>query len=495
MIRSRVLLALLAGAAIAASPSPGTMEHEHEPVPASPEPLSQATGAGPLQAMIDSAYPGDMLHIPAGTYDGPIVIDKELMLHPMGEVIIDGGGQGSVVTVTAPGTFVHGITVQHSGRGPVGQPAGISIEASDVTVEDSLVRTSYIGIAVRGTSGAVIDGNSVIGDAHAAIADEGHAMGGSTMGGRQATTRGDGISLWNATDARVTDNVVDGVRDGVYLSYGDGITVEGNTVRNSRYAMHDMFALHLTIRDNVFRDSLSGLILMYGGPVTLDHNAMVANRSASTGFGLLIKDADQVTSTDNTISDNRVGIHVENGGAPSPDVAHIQGNTIALNEVGIELDPSSRAAFSGNAIAENTVPVLFIGEAQVIGVTWTIDGIGNYWNMYQGYDADGDGIGDIAFEHPGTVEKLVRNHDQLAALAGGPGFTLLGRLESRWNPTRPAIVDDAPMMRPDPPAVRLSTPGDRQTGFGIAAAVVLIACIAVIIRARRPRIPRVEVST
>lgn len=515
----RPLLALLAVAAITAAGQPGP--EQQPPTPAPPVPLSQATGVGTLQSMMDAALPGATVHIPPGIYPGALVIDRPITLHAMGAVVVDGRGVGSVITITAPGVTLDGLTVQDSGLGPIGQPAGIAIEADDATIRNSTVRQSYIGIAVRGVAGSVIEHNTVLGDAvslpagdggHAASSGESEPMrampgmmstgpdgvasaptqptedeAGHVMGGAQATTRGDGISLWNATDAQVLDNTVLGVRDGIYFSYGTHLLAQGNTVTQSRYAMHDMYALDLTIRSNTLGDSLSGLILMYGGPVVLQRNALIQNRSPSTGYGLLIKDADQVMADGNTIADNRVGIHMENGGARLTNAARLRWNTIGMNEVGIELAPASRAAFGSNTIAANTIPVLFDGDEHSAAVAWSIDGRGNYWGDYQGYDRNGDGIGDIAYEHPGMVERIVGRNSDLAVFASGPGFTLLGRLDSRWHGARAAVVDDAPLMRPIHPALNLSSIAGRPLWFPLAAFGLLVLCALLISRARRPR--------
>jgi len=54
-----------------------------------------------LEEQIDRARPGDTLIIDGGTYRENVVIDKPLVLKGRNWPVIDGGGDGDVVTITA----------------------------------------------------------------------------------------------------------------------------------------------------------------------------------------------------------------------------------------------------------------------------------------------------------------------------------------------------------------------------------------------------------
>ena len=60
--------------------------------------------------------PGDTVVLVPGLYHGPIVIERPVTLEgePPGAVV-DGGGQGNVITVAAPDVVIRGLTIRNSG--------------------------------------------------------------------------------------------------------------------------------------------------------------------------------------------------------------------------------------------------------------------------------------------------------------------------------------------------------------------------------------------
>ena len=60
--------------------------------------VAMAEGLPSFQALVDRAEPNSVLSPPAGTYSGPVVVDKPLEIDGRGEVTIDAGGKGSVIS-------------------------------------------------------------------------------------------------------------------------------------------------------------------------------------------------------------------------------------------------------------------------------------------------------------------------------------------------------------------------------------------------------------
>ncbi|HXF74416.1 MAG TPA: NosD domain-containing protein, partial [Actinomycetota bacterium] len=447
--------------------------------------------ASDLRAMIEAAAPGATVRVPAARYLGAVVVDRRVSLEAEPGTTLDGGGVGSVVTILAPGVSLRGFRIQGSGPGPVGEPSGVLVEAArDVRLEDLTIVGTYLGITVRGTRGVRIEGVRIRGRADAGIVGEEHAISEEAAGapehphgdgahappvppGGSRGPRGDGIWLWNAEDAVVADTRIEGTRDGIYLSYGERIRLEGNAISDARYGIHDMYARDLAIRGNVLRGNLSGCVLMYGGPVLVEGNAIAESGSPSTGVGVLVKDAGDVVVRGNAILDDRVAVHVDDAGRTGGAPARIEGNLIAANQVGVVLYPSARPVFTGNAFVENAAQVV-LGGAGEARATWSEAGVGNHWSDYQGADADGDGVGDVPYVQGGRVSALVARAPVLLALASGPALRLVEAVEERWAPQEPLVVDPAPLLRP----VRPRVPPLARAGSGspiLAGAGLLLA--------------------
>ena len=127
----------------------------------------------------------------------------------------------------------------------------------------------------------------------------------------------------------------------MYVSYGRHTTLEGNRIVDSRYAVHDMYAGDLMVRGNDLVGNLSGLVLMYGGPVTVAANTITESGSPSTGFGVLVKDVGSVTIEGNVIADNRIGVQTDDAGRTGGEPTILRANTIAMNAIGLMLRPST----------------------------------------------------------------------------------------------------------------------------------------------------------
>lgn len=461
-------------------------------------PLVPASGSQPvrdaaeIQARIDAASPGATIVVEPGVYRGHLVVDKAVALRGEGRPLIDGGGEGSVITVTGDGAVVEGLEVRGSGAGPVGAPAGIRVEADGVLVRGNVIRDSYLGIAAYGAEGLKVVGNRIQGRARATVGDEAHAVSPDEHpeghpGSGAGDLRGDGISLWDVEGGIVRGNVIEHVRDGVYLSYGSRILVDRTVVRSSRYAVHSMFAADLTVVECSFDGNLSGVVLMYGGPALLLRNGIRDSTSASTGLGVLLKDVAGADVVENVIVGNRVGIQVDGPLGTSGVELRVRGNTVALNRFGVALFPSAEVTFSRNSFVENGVQVVAAGAGGGRNSTWYDDGLGNLWSDYRGYDLTGEGLGDVPYVGGGSVERLLVRAPVLEALASGPALQLLRAVEDRWVERRPIVEDPLPLMSPVSPPLASGPRGLLAPALLGAGGLALTAlALAVLRAARRP---------
>lgn len=459
---------------------------------------AQRRGAD-LAARLATARDGDTVAIASGTYRGNFVVPAAVHLVGEGRPVLDGGGAGTVLTLTktAKGASVKGLRLVGTGPGPTGTPTGLRVESDDAVVEDVEVADSYMGIQVVGANGVHVRGSSIEGFAQGGVEGELHATGGEAdltgidrggSGSTPQTMRGDAITLANTTGAVLEDNDIEHARDGVYMTFASDTVIRHNRVHNSRYAIHAMYADHLTSEDNYFAGNLAGSILMYGGPFELTRNTIIESKSPATGFGIVLKDGAGATITDNVIASNRVGIKVDNGGATglSSAPASVRANTIGMNQVGIEVMSSARAVFSENSLVENTVQVVVDGKAP--DVTWSLDGAGNYWSSYKGYDASGDGIGDVAYIQGGSIANILTKSPVMMSLASGPAFRILQAVEDRWAPEHPVARDDFPLMSRRSPAVDESLrPSSAPGWFGVSGLLLALGSGAALVLARRPR--------
>jgi nitrous oxidase accessory protein len=449
--------------------------------------VAPAGATGDLQAMLDAAVPGSTVTVPAGTHTGNFTIDAPITLVGAPGAVLDGQGEGSVLTVAAPDVEVSGILVRGSERFPVGAPSGILVKRGGhrAYLHDLEVQDSYMGITVQRARDVVIErvtvrGSGIISGELHAVSDVATDAGGE---GEPTKLRGDGIWLFDSERTIVRDSVIETVRDGVQLTYGSGCVIEGVRVSDSRYGLHDMYAADAAFRGNDLSGNLSGIVLMYGGPVAVEANTITENGSPSTGFGVLVKDAGGVLLRDNVIADNRVAVHIDDAGRTGGEPARLVRNTVAVNQIGVLLFPSADAWFTDNGFVENTTQVALGGTGRTQAV-WTVDGVGNYWSDYGGFDAGGDGTGDLAYSRSGRTSQLIAEDPVLLALASGPAFRLLSAVEERWAPAEPLVLDDAPLTELSSPPLAAERIGPRAP-LWIPGLALTLGCGWLLVRARR----------
>ncbi len=358
-------------------------------IPADATRVCESCDVTDLQAAIDSANEGDTIVVEGGTFAGPIEIAKPLSLIGTGGATIDGHDEGTVVLITAPDVTLQGFTIRNSGSSFDKEDSGIYVDRGDRSrILDNEILDTLFGVNVAQSPEIVISGNHIVGKD-------------VDMG-----VRGDGIKVWYSHETEITHNHVERSRD-LLVWYSNHVAVNDNLVVDGRYGFHFMNSDDGESSRNQLIDNSVGIYLMYGKRFAIHDNLLQGSRGPS-GHGLGLKEIDGVDVAGNIIHDNRIGVYIDTSPLSYDVYNTFDTNLIAYNDIGLGLLPSStRNIFTRNSMVDNLEQVAVLGGGPLGENTWSVDGIGNFWSDYAGYDADGDGIGDVAFQNRQLSEQLM----------------------------------------------------------------------------------------
>ena len=425
---------------------------------------------GSIAAALAVARDGDVVAVPPGVHHEHVVLDKAVHLVGRPGAVVDGGGEGTVLRISASGAEVRGLTLRDSGSGYDAEDSGIRIDhAADVRIVDTRVEDTLFGIFVVQGDRCRIEGTTVVGK------DLPHVR------------RGDGIRLWYSSGCVLTGNRVERSRD-VIVWYSSGTRAEDNVVRTSRYGLHYMYSNDNVFRRNRFEDNQVGAAIMYSRGIELTENAFSFSNGPSA-YGLLLKDADDVFIVGNRFVHNATGLFFDGAPQSRGGRVDVRGNLIARGDVGIALQPASRGIrFWENSLIGNRTQVEVMGGGSAEGNDWSVGGRGNYWSDALVYDADGDGLSELPHRLESTYEDLAARYPALAFYAGTAGADAIdtaARLFPIFAP-RPRLADMHPLARPVLTAWTADRDERRRApGLAVAGGVLLALVAATLAGARR----------
>jgi nitrous oxidase accessory protein len=431
-------------------------------MPARAERLAVSAGDNP-QDVVDVATDGDVVVLRRGEHRGPLRITRRLTVEgEMGAVLV-GPGQGSVVTVSAPGALVRGLTIRGSGTNLERMDAGVFVEQSAVgaIVEANRIEGNLYGIYLHGAAHSVARGNTIVGIREGRVNEAGN-----------------GISVWNAPGAKVLDNSVRFGRDGIYVITSKRNVFSGNHFQDVRFAIHYMYTNDSEITDNVSVNNAVGFAMMFSSRLKITGN--VSDGDRDHGFLFNYANASQISGNSVigriqsaerwNIAGGRAKDDKEHG-LPTPDASEVaQGsdarpgptkcvfiynanqnrfrdNWFEGCEIGIHFTAGSeRNEMVGNAFIKNRNQVKYVSTRYL---DWSKDGRGNYWSDNPAFDLNGDGLGDSAYRPNDLVDKVLWTAPQAKVLMNSPAVQVIRWAQAQFPALLPGgVVDSRPLMAP-----------------------------------------------
>ena len=336
--------------------------------------------SNPLQEAIDRADAGSRLELPAGDFHGNIVIDKPLVIDGVDpkKTRIVGDGNGTVVTIRSDYVTLKNVTILHSGSEHEKVDAGISVsEARHVRIENCRIDDCLFGIDL-----AQVHDSAVV---HNWIRSKPFTLG----------LRGDAVRLWYSNDNNISHNHITRSRDMV-VWYSHGNTIAHNYGEYSRYSLHFMYAGRNSVLYNHYRHNSVGIFFMYSRDTEAVGN-VIESSIGTTGMGIGLKDASNFTLKNNTIIYCAQGLYIDRSPFQPDQRNRIVGNRILYNSEGIHFHSLSIANdIEGNIFKGNIDNV--IDDEPLLNHSLQNHWEGNYWDDYQGFDRNGDGIGDTPYQ-------------------------------------------------------------------------------------------------
>lgn len=351
--------------------------------------------------------------------------------------IIQSQRQGSSLLISAPDVLVDGCTLREWGADLTAMDSAVFIlpAAERAQISNNRMRGPGFGVFVDGTSDVQVLGNQIDGDASVRSQD-----------------RGNGIHLFAVKGARIVGNQVRDVRDGIYIDTSNGNHLEGNVIEDVRYGVHYMFANDNSVIDNITRRTRTGYALMQSRKLIVTGNRSEQDQN----YGILLNYITYSTIKDNFVSDVQRGdtggdSMISGGEGKALFIYNSLFNTIENNHfekssLGIHLTAGSEDnRISGNAFVGNQQQVKYVASRTQ---EWSVDGRGNYWSDYLGWDRNNDGLGDVAYEPNDNVDRLLWLYPQVRLLMNSPSIEVLRWVQRAFPVVKsPGVQDSHPLMK------------------------------------------------
>lgn len=383
-----------------------------------------------LARAVAEAPEGATLCLAPGEHEGPVVVQRRLVLRGPGDAVIRSQGRGTTVSLDAEGAALLGVTVDGSGSRHDLLDAAVRVRADHVRVEDVTIRGALFGLLAEQAHGVVLRGNEISG-----------------WPDKPLGLRGDGIRIWEVRGSRIEDNHLSDGRD-IVVWYSPGNRITGNRVERSRYGTHLMYSHHNVIEDNRYLENVVGIFIMYSSDIQLRRNVF-ARSAGAAGVGLGLKESGDIVAEDNWFLANQVGIYLDTSPLSLDEHNQFARNVFRLGDTALVFHGvTARNRFVGNSFRDDRTHVRVESRGDARDAEW----LGNDYDDYAGYDLDGDGVGDLPYELRSLSGALTSREPALAFFHGSPalGFVeLIGRVVPLLQP-QTLLVDPRPRMQPLP---------------------------------------------
>lgn len=371
---------------------------------------------------IINANAGDTVLVDAGYYkEKNLTVNKSIVLIGIDHPILDGEKKYEIISVKANNVTIDGFKLVHSGRSSMQDLSGIKIyNCKNVVITNNVLEDTFFGIYMQNDFNCSIENNVL------------------TASSKEEQQSGNGIHCWKSDSMRIIGNKVTGHRDGIYFEFVKNSVIWRNVSKeNLRYGLHFMFSNDDTYACNVFTNNGSGVSVMFSKRIKMFSNYFDENWGDAS-HGILLKEISDGYMQGNYFKKNTTGIYMEGANR-----IYMTYNTFRNNGWALKIQAScmdvvlERNNFIGNTFDVGTNGSLVQNKFNY-----------NYWDKYEGYDLNKDGIGDIAYRPVGMYSMIIEKYPAAMILFRSFITALLDKTEKVLPSLTPEnLKDNTPLMR------------------------------------------------
>ena len=373
------------------------------------------------QALI-LAKKGDTIIVNKGIYkEGNIIIDKKIIFLGKDFPILDGQFKNEVLSVKADSVIVEGFKVINSGHAALSDPCGIKVYNNTfVKIYNNILDNNFFGIYLQNCNNCMVNGNKI------------------SAYGKAEQLIGNGIHCWKSQNLQIIANFITGHRDGIYFEFVTNSVIWRNiATKNIRYGLHFMFSNEDSYITNVFKNNGAGVAVMFSKKIKMFNNTFEENWGDSS-YGLLLKEISDGYIFNNKFIQNTSAIYME-----GISRIKIEKNNFISNGWGIKIQASCMDnELVNNNFLKNTFDISTNGSL----VLNTFNS--NYWDKYEGYDLDKNGIGDVPYHPLSLFAVLTEKTPSTMLLYRSFMISLLDKSEKILPSITPDnFIDKKPLMK------------------------------------------------
>ena len=339
-----------------------------------------------LQETIDKSPPYSILKLSSGIYLGKIVINKPItILGIKDNVIIKGNNTGQVITINSSNVTLKNITITNSGdRMDHLDSAIVMTKVRNCQIIKCKILNSLYGIDMNMVQDSIISENYI------------------TSKNNLISLKGDALKIWYSKNNIIKNNIIDNTRD-VTLTYSHNNKLINNTFTNNRFATHLNLSNNNLIQNNRYEYNSVSIMIMASKDITVESNQIKSSKGAA-GMGVVLLGAKNFIFKDNKLSYNAKGLYIDSKSKERGMQRYIINNEISHNMEAIHF----HQAIKNNTITKNKIFGNIEDIVKDVAGKFSLENIVeyNYWDRYEGFDKDGDNIGD-------TTHKVYQYADQL----------------------------------------------------------------------------------